>query len=67
MRPVLREASPMSSNDMQRFLQERIDMLTEEIALWLPELGEEALMRVYEERARWGEILESLGTKHVKR
>ena len=57
----------MSSNDMQRFLQERIDMLTEEIALWLPELGEEALMQLYEERARWGEIVQSLGTTHVTR
>ena len=42
-----------------------IASLDEEIRLWLPELGEEALMRVYEERARWGEIVQSLDTTHV--
>ena len=44
-----------------------IASLDEEIRQWLPELGEEALMRIYEERARWGEIVQSLDTKHAKR
>ena len=44
-----------------------IASLDEEIRQWVPELGEEALMRVYEERARWGEIVQSLGTTHVTR
>ena len=44
-----------------------IASLDEEIRLWLPELGEDALMRVYEERARWGEIVQSLVTNHAKR
>ncbi len=34
---------------------QRIQFLTDEIAQWLPELGEEALLALYEERARWAE------------
>lgn len=33
-----------------------IDRLTTEIAQWLPELGEDSLLKLYEERARWAEI-----------
>ena len=37
--------------------QSRIDDLTDEIAQWLPEMGEQALLLIYEERARWAELI----------
>ena len=38
-------------------IRTRIASLTAEIAQWLPEFGEDALMALYEERARWGEMM----------
>ena len=38
-------------------IRTRIESLTAEITQWLPEFGEEALMGLYEERARCGEMV----------
>ena len=70
-RPRVLHNTPTDASDGVSFLvratcQAHIASLDEEIRQWLPELGEEALMRIYEERARWGEIVQSLDTKHAK-
>ena len=47
----------VTQHDVDVEIAKHIARLTEEIELWLPEFGEDALLLLYEERARWAESM----------
>jgi len=53
----------LSGSAVQAQLAQRIEDITTEITQWLPELGEAALMALYDERGRWADLLTSLKAK----
>ena len=54
-KPLPREE--IHSSGVKTIIQQKIDHLTDEITLWIEEFGEDALLQLHEERARWSEIL----------